>query len=115
MAKQQFFEFARINVLTATDDHVLQATLDGAIAASIHRAEVSRVQPALGIDRRRGRLRHFEIAEHDVVAARAELAYFADRGGLAGIRIDERSVVANEGCSNIATSIVGTPIIAFPR
>src|SRR5436190_131598 len=114
MAKQQFFEFARIYIFAAADDHVLQATLDGAIAASIHRAEISSMQPALGIDRRGGRLRHFEIAEHDVVAARAELADFADRGGLAGILIDDRSVVANDGCSNIATSIVGTAIIAFP-
>src|SRR4051794_36021822 len=29
--------------------------------------------------------------------------------------IDERSVEAKEGCSSIATSMVGTPTIALPR
>src|SRR5215212_1414176 len=29
--------------------------------------------------------------------------------------VDDRSVVAKDGCSSMATSIVGTPIIAFPR
>ena len=89
MTKQQFLEFARIDVLAATDDHVLQATLDRAIAARVHRAEIAGMQPALGIDRGGGRFRHFEIAKHDVIAAGAKLADFADCGGLAGVGIDD--------------------------
>ena len=134
------------------------------------------MQPAVGIDRGGRRVRHFEIAEHDVVAAGAELADFADRTvfPVSGLTIlvsmfgsgrpmvpalssivsvvmvmaatgehsvcpntivkgapsffssevtnaagtveppeqialtEERSVVANDGCSSIATSMVGT-------
>ena len=52
MSEQHLFEFARVDVLTATDDHVLQAALDGEVAAFVHRTQIPGVQPAVGIDRR---------------------------------------------------------------
>ena len=74
MLEQQLLELARIDVLAAADDHVLEPALDRAIAARVHRAEVAGMQPAVGVDGGGGRLGHLEIAEHDVIAARAELA-----------------------------------------
>ena len=79
VTKQQLFELARIDVFAAADDHVLQAALYRAIAARVHRAEIAGMQPAVAIDRGGGRLGHFEVAEHDVIAAGAVLADFADR------------------------------------
>src|SRR3569833_2807213 len=69
VSKQSLFELARIDILPAADDHVLEAALDRAIAARIHGAKVAGVQPAVGIDRSLCRLLHFEEANHDVIAA----------------------------------------------
>ena len=44
------------------------------VAARVHRAEVAGVQPAVGVDRRGGGLGIVVVAEHDAVAARADLA-----------------------------------------
>ena len=47
------------------------------------------MQPTVGIDRSRRRFLHFKVAEHDVVATRAELANLADRGRLSRVRIND--------------------------
>src|SRR5437868_1457137 len=102
MAKQQLLELARVDVLAAADDHVLQPALDRAVAAAIHRAEIAGMQPALGIDGGGGRRVVLEVAVHDMVAARADLADLADRDGLAGGRIDDTSTVGLRGPLGLA-------------
>src|ERR1700754_257020 len=71
---QQFLDLARINILAAADNHVLEPAEDAAIARLVHRAEVTGVQPAVAIDRAGGRLRVVEIALHHGIAAST---YFA--------------------------------------
>src|SRR6476469_1898443 len=50
-------DFARVDVLAAADDHVLDAADDVDIALRIHRREIAGVHPARGIDRLCGPLR----------------------------------------------------------
>src|SRR4051794_16496431 len=50
MLEQELLQLARIDVLAAADDHVLQPTFHRAIATRVHRAEIAGVQPAIGID-----------------------------------------------------------------
>ena len=53
---------------------LLDAAGDPAVAVLVHRREVAGVEPAVAIDRRRGRVRHRVVAAHHEVAAGAELA-----------------------------------------
>src|ERR1700676_2900611 len=46
MAIKIFFDFPRINVLTAADDHILQAADDIAIALCVDHREIAGVHPA---------------------------------------------------------------------
>src|SRR6266851_2190513 len=70
---EQLLDLARVDVLAAADDHVLEAPLNAAVASCVHRAEVTSVQPSLGIDGRTRRVLVVEVAVHHLVAARAKL------------------------------------------
>src|SRR6266403_2494986 len=74
MAKQEFFDLARIEVLTAADHHVLDPSDNVAVALYIQSCEVTRVHPARGVNHVSGLLLIAPIAEHDGVAAGAEFA-----------------------------------------
>jgi hypothetical protein len=50
--------------------------------AVLERGLLRRINVGNGSNGGGSRLRHFKIAEHDVIAARAELADFSDRGRL---------------------------------
>src|SRR6267378_6351039 len=89
MTEQQFLEFARIDVLTAANDHVLQSSLDRAVTPAIHRAEVAGMQPALGVDGSLGGRFVLKITMHDVIAACTYLADLADRNDLSRLLIDD--------------------------
>ena len=84
VAGQDGFDLARVDVLAAADDHLLDPARDAAVAALVHGAEVAGVQPAARVDRRAGGLRVAEVARHDVVAAGADLADGPAGHGLAG-------------------------------
>ena len=60
--EQQFLDLARIDVLAAADDHVLEPALDRAVAALVHRAQIAGVQPAVGVDGRGRRAGVLEVA-----------------------------------------------------
>jgi len=63
--------------------HVLQATLDRAIAERVPSAQIAGMQPAVGIDRVGGRsLPEFRNSQADVIAAGAKLDDLADSGVL---------------------------------
>ena len=51
MLEQELLQLARIDVLAAADDHVLQPAFHRAVTAGVHRAEIAGMQPAVGIDR----------------------------------------------------------------
>jgi hypothetical protein len=79
MAQQVLLDLARVDVLAAADQHVLDPADDVRVALGIDRRQVAGVHPAGGVDRlARARL-VLPVAAHDRVAARAELAGGADR------------------------------------
>src|SRR3954451_12063006 len=50
MSEEELLQFARIDVLAASDDHVFEAALDRAVATLVHRAQIARVQPSIAVD-----------------------------------------------------------------
>src|SRR5882724_7046518 len=83
MTIEEFLNFSRIKVLAAADHHVLDAADDVAIALGIDDGEVAGVHPAILVEHIGGFLALVPIAQHDTVAARAELAALAARHDLA--------------------------------
>ena len=90
VAQQHGLDLARVDVLPAPDDHLLEPARDPAVAALVHRPQVAGVQPAVGVDRRGGGLRVAQVAVHDEVAAGADLADGPARArSSAGARVDD--------------------------
>ena len=81
---EDVFDLAGVDVLASPDDHVFDPALDAQVAAIIHGGQVPGVVPAVGVDRRHGRIGGSVVAVHDQIAAGAELADLAERDGLAG-------------------------------
>src|SRR4051795_2632581 len=81
-ADQELLDLARVDVLSAADEHVLDAPDDLHVALVVHRREVARVHPAVVVDRlARGAL-VVPVAQHHAVAAGALLAGHAARDRL---------------------------------
>src|SRR5205823_792057 len=70
---QKLLDFARVNVLPAADDDVLDPADDEDISVVVHRGEVARVHPPGRVDGVRGGFWVVPVAEHDVIAAHALL------------------------------------------
>ncbi len=87
MAVEEFLDLARIDVLAAADDHVLDPPDDVAVALLVDGADVAGVHPAVGVDRLGRPLRIVPVAEHHRIAAGAELARLPARDG-AALRVD---------------------------
>ena len=77
MAVEKFFDLARIDILTAADQHVLQPACDVAIAFLVHDRQVSAMHPAIGVDRHRCAFFVTPIPLHDGITARAKFALLA--------------------------------------
>src|SRR6185369_3569392 len=86
---EEFFYFARVDVLSATDDHVLDAPGDLAVAVLVHDGEVAGVQPVVRVYGPGGFVGHLVVPFHDVVAAGAEFPLFAGRKGFIGLDVDD--------------------------
>ena len=67
--EQDLLDLARVDVLTAADDHVLRTPDDVHVAVGVHRREVTGVHPAAVVDRGVGRVGVLPVARHDEVAA----------------------------------------------
>src|SRR6266478_2976837 len=79
MAVQILFDFARIDVFAAADDHVLDPSDDAAVSIVIDRRQVSCMHPADRIDGFPCPGLVTPIAEHDRVSPGAQLPGFAAR------------------------------------
>ena len=79
MLGEQILDLARIDVLAAADDHVLEPAGDLQIAVGAHHPEITGVQPAFGVDRLACFLRHAEVLTHLAARADADLADLAER------------------------------------
>ena len=78
--QRQRLDAGRMDVATATYDHILLAAGDMEIACLVDPAEVAGHKPALRVERRFGRLLIVEIAEHQAGTAAADFADFTGRG-----------------------------------
>ena len=97
---EELLELLRVDVLSAADNHVLQAARYLVVAVGRAAGEVSRVEPAVFVDGRGGRLGHLVVALHYIVAARDELAvnivgHFLVRLGVYYAAFDFRQRVAD--------------------
>src|SRR4030095_10760544 len=88
MAVEELLDLAGIDVLAATDDHVLDAADDVAVALVVESGEITGVHPAAGIDGLGGLLGVAPIALHDRIAAGAEFTRRARRDN-AAFRVDD--------------------------
>src|SRR5438067_1535733 len=86
---QEFLDLARIDVLAAADNHVLDAPDDVDVALVVHGRQVTGVHPARGVDGLTGRFGIVPVTEHDAVAARAQLARLTPQQDLASWRVDD--------------------------
>src|SRR5258708_2558073 len=71
MATAKFLNLTRKDILTATNDHILEPTHDIDIAALIHCRQIARMQPSCAIDCFRCLFGHFIVTSHHEVAATA--------------------------------------------
>src|SRR5580658_1632565 len=74
VAIEELLDLARVDVLAAADDHVLDPSGDPAIARGIESGEIAAVHPAGGIDRFFRPLGIAPIAQHYRIAAGQEFA-----------------------------------------
>ena len=70
---QHLLDLGRIHVEAAADVHVLEPVGDPEIAVLVECPDVAGVQPAVGVDGRRGGLGIVEVAEHHVGTAQQHL------------------------------------------
>ena len=69
--EEDILDLARVDVLAAADDHVLDPALDAQVAPAVEGRQVPGVVPALGVDGGRRGLRGVVVAAHDHVPAGA--------------------------------------------
>ena len=74
MLQQLIFDLSWVAVEAARDKHVFQAIGDADIAIDIECSDVTRVQPAIRIDRVSRGLGVIKIARHDVIASHHNFA-----------------------------------------
>src|SRR5713101_207700 len=77
MTIEEFLDFPGIEILAATDHHVLDAADDVAIALGIDDGDVAGVHPPLGVEHVGGLFPLIPIAQHDAVATGAQFAPLA--------------------------------------
>ena len=74
MREQEFLDFARVDVLAAADDHVLDPPGDAETSVGQPHGQIAGVQPTLGIDGGGRGLGIVIVAQHDDVPPRAQFA-----------------------------------------
>src|SRR5207237_7330405 len=84
-----FLDLARIDVLPAADDHVLDPAGDVDVALGVHGRQVAGVYPAGRVHRLGGLAGLVPVAEHHRVAAGAQLAGLAAAHHQAGLRVGD--------------------------
>ena len=87
MSVEELFDLTRVDVLTATNDHVLDAPGDLAVTMVVHDGQVAGVQPVFTVYGTGGFVRHLVVPPHDVVATGAEFTLLAGGKGFAGFDV----------------------------
>src|SRR5207245_8329983 len=79
MIADRAFDFGRVDVFAARDDHVLDTVVDIEIAVPVHVAGVAGAQPTLAVEGFRGGFRQIPVADHVRAGTRRDLADLARR------------------------------------
>ena len=88
------------DVLTAADDHILDASGNLVIAVGVTPGQIPGMQPAVLINGGCGRFGHLVITLHDIVATGYELTVHAVRQILTCLRIDNPDFDSRQGPAN---------------
>ena len=86
---EKLFDFARIDIFTAADNHVFDASGDAVVAVFVFYTQVSGVQETVLVDDLGCGLRILIISFHGVVTAVAHFTLHAYRALFAGFRVDD--------------------------
>ena len=100
MGHQKLLDFARVKVFSAANHHVLRSTRNTGIAFLVHRSEVTRVHPAVLINRICSLTGHVPVTLHHQEATDQNLALFAALNGLPGLRVNDFHFDVRIGASN---------------
>ena len=103
---EELFNLTGIDVLTATDDHVLDTSRDAIITVFVLHAQISRMKEAVGIDNLCGSLGVLVIAFHHIEAAAAHLALNTWRTFLTRFRINNPDLYEGEITTNGGTTLL---------
>ena len=97
VGEQERLQLGRGDLVALVLDQLLEPVDDGEQAVLVGEADVAGVQPALGVDRLRGRLGLVEVALHDLRPAQADLAALARGEGGSGRDVDDLVLRAGQG------------------
>jgi len=86
-------------------DELLDAIDEDDVAVGVGAADVARVQPAVGVDRARGRLGVVEVAAHHLRAAHAHLALLAWIELGAAAHVDQLALGVGDGRPDRARAV----------
>src|SRR6516164_1855057 len=101
---EKLFDLARIDILSAADNHVFNATGDPAVAVLVHDSEVSAVQPAIQVEDAAGGVRVLVVALHHHVAARTQLSWHPYRNGTSSLCVCNLDLGVGQGLPHRAHS-----------
>ena len=97
MGVDEVLNLLGVDVLAAADNHILDAAGDFEVALGRAAGQIAGVEPAVLIDGGGCGLGHFVVALHDVVALGAELAVHLVGQILAGLRVHNLALDAEQG------------------
>src|SRR5262245_1956210 len=107
MSEKHFFDLVRIDVEAADYDHILLALDDVKIAVLVHPRHVARVKPSVA-QRDGGLLGAVPVTLHDLRAANAKLAGFADGDdAFSGLEVYDLAFGRREGKADTADLAFG--------
>src|ERR1700738_4238036 len=106
MRVEELLDLARIDVLAAADDHVLDPPNDADVAVLVHRGEVAGVHPALLVDRLGSLVGVLPAAAHHEIPAGKELAGLAARLRAPGARVDDLDLRVRHHLSDRAATVL---------
>src|SRR5579884_1350607 len=108
--QQNLFDLARVHVVAAADDEPARPPRNRVVAVGASPAQVSSVEPAVGVERGGGRIRALPVALEDVRATDLDLARSLVMDRLAGLNVHDPSFLPRErhpDSSRTSLAIVG--------
>src|SRR5690554_7768128 len=97
MGIDEIFNFLRVYILSAADDHILNPSGYLKISVSVNLRQVPCVQPTVFINSRRRGLRHLIIALHYIISTGDKLPIYFWGKILSGLRVHNLAFYPGKG------------------